>query len=245
MNSVDLLKSMIQESNAVVVFTGAGISTESGISDYRSKGGLWERFKPVTFQEFLASEEGRARYWAYKFELMKEAFNAKPNEAHAAIVRLEKSGKLCGVITQNIDGLHQMAGTSKDKILEIHGTARETLCLECGDIRSWKEVYARLEQGEKIPLCKKCGGLIKPNTISFGQNLNPKVLMQAQIWSETCDLMIAIGSTLVVEPAASMPRIAKQSGARLVIITLSETPLDHYSDLKIEAKASGILKEVI
>ena len=235
---------MIQESERIVVFTGAGISTESGISDYRSKGGLWKRFQPVTIQEFLASEQKRRDYWEYKFEFMKQLRTAKPNPAHDAIVRLEKSGKLKGIITQNIDGLHQAAGNSPDLIWEIHGTSRETKCLECGDIRDWLEAVERIESGDKIPLCKKCGGLIKPNTISFGQMLNPKVLHQSQILADTCDLMIVIGSTLVVEPAASLPRLAKNAGARLVILTMSETPLDVWADLKIEAPAGALLKEL-
>ena len=224
--------------------TGAGISTESGIADYRSKGGLWDRFQPVTIQEFLASEEKRREYWQQKMELYESLETCRPNHGHQAIVNLDRMGKLQGVVTQNIDGLHQMAGLSQEKILEIHGTNRETLCLSCGDITSWQEVFLRLKKGEPAPRCLRCGGLLKPNTISFGQSLNPDVLQTAVAWSRQCDVFWAIGSTLVVEPAASLPRIAKQNGAKLVILTLSETPLDSMADVKILGRIGETMQEL-
>lgn len=240
-NPTEILAQYILQSTQILVFTGAGISTESGISDYRSKGGIWERFQPVTIQEFLSSQEKRKEYWARKIELYESLKNAKPNAGHEAIVEIERLGKLKGVITQNIDGLHQMAGTSPEKIVELHGTNRKTICLECGDLKDWDQVYERLKEGEEVPLCQKCQGLLKPNTISFGQSLDSEVLQRAFDWIKGCDLILAVGSTLMVEPAASIPRVAKQEGAKLVIITLSETPLDALADIKISAGAGETL----
>lgn len=242
---IENFSQLIKESNYIVIFTGAGISTESGISDYRSKGGLWKKFQPVTIQEFLASKEKRKEYWLSKRDLYDSLGDAQPNEGHLAISRLEIQGKLHGLITQNIDGLHELAGNSSEKIVNLHGTNRQTICLSCKEITPWQHVYKRLKGGEESPLCKTCGGLLKPNTISFGQNLDSNALNKAVKWSQECDLMVALGSTLVVEPAASLPRIAKQNGAKLVIVTLSETPLDDLADIKVEASVGEIMKQVI
>ena len=240
------LAQFIHEAERILIFTGAGISTESGISDYRSKGGLWDRFQPVTIQEFIASEEKRKQYWQQKLELY-DSFTkgVAPNAGHRAIVEIERMGKLRGIVTQNIDGLHQQAGSNPQKILELHGTNRETFCLSCGEKTPWQDVYKRLQEGDEIPECLKCGGLLKPNTISFGQALDPQVLRTSFAWARDCDLLLAIGSTLVVEPAASIPRIAKECGARLVIITISETPLDEVADLKITASIGETLRQVM
>ncbi len=236
MNPIDQLRQFIDKSQDIVVFTGAGISTESGISDYRSQGGIWERFQPVTIQEFTADEDKRKLYWERKRVLYEQNREAGPNPGHRAIVELERQGKLLGLITQNIDGLHQQAGSNPDKILEIHGTNQEVVCLSCGNIWPWQHAYERLCNGEEAPLCEACGGLLKPNTISFGQSLNPAVLNQSFVLAEECDLMLVLGSSLVVEPAASIPRVAKTRGrgAWLVIVTRSATPLDGLADLKIE-----------
>lgn len=234
----------IRDAKDIVVFTGAGISTDSGISDYRSKGGLWDRYQPVTIQEFLSSRVKQIEYWQRKKELYQSFQSAQPNKAHFAMVSLEKAGKLRGVITQNIDGLHQLAGLSQDKICEIHGNNRETICLSCDELTDWSETFQRLEV-EEVPLCLKCGGLLKPNTISFGQNLNAQTLNNSVFWARTCDLMIVCGSSLVVEPAASLPRIAKENAARLVIITNSQTPLDSKADLKFENSINDVFLEVM
>lgn len=239
------LKQCIDAAHSIVAFTGAGISTESGISDYRSQGGIWERYHPVTIQQFLASHEHRRLYWQRKQALYEENKNARPNVGHLALVRLEQEGRLKGVITQNIDGLHRLAGISSDKLLEIHGNNLEVVCLDCGEITPWESTYKRLNNGEVVPLCLKCNGFLKPNTISFGQNLDVAVLAAAVEWARHCDLMIAIGSTLVVEPAASLPRIAKEAGAPLVIITRSETPLDPIADLKITDPIGEVLQGVL
>ncbi len=236
---------LLKSSSSLIVFTGAGMSTESGITDYRSKGGLWQRFQPVTIQEFMASADKRRDYWAYKKELYREMKRAKPNAGHLALARLEKAGFLAGVITQNIDGLHQISGIPPEKVIELHGTNRKTVCLKCEDETGWEETLARLEKGEDIPLCLQCGGLLKPATISFGQGLDSGVMTTASMWAQRCDLMLAVGSTLIVEPAASLPRIAKKHGSKLVIINLSETPLDPLADLLITEKAGKILKQVV
>ena len=245
MKKVEKLAEFIRGSERIVVFTGAGISTDSGISDYRSKGGLWDRYQPVTYQEFLSSFEKRKEYWRSKMDLYESFREAKPNVGHVAIFELEKFGKLKGVITQNIDGLHEMAGHSASRVLQLHGTNRETICLSCAEVTVWNQVYERLKTGEESPLCERCQGLLKPNTISFGQNLDPIVLDEAFRWAKECDLLLAIGSTLVVEPAASIPRIAKAHGAKLVIITASVTPLDNLADLKIEETIGAVLSQAI
>lgn len=247
MNPIDQLKHYIEKSKSIVVFTGAGISTESGISDYRSQGGIWEKFQPVTIQEFVADEGKRQLYWERKLALYEENKDARPNAGHYAIVELEKQGRLLGLITQNIDGLHQAAGTSSDKILEVHGTSQEVVCLACGDIWPWQHAYDRLRNGEVAPVCETCDGLLKPNTISFGQQLNQGVLRQSFGLAEECDFMLVLGSSLVVEPAASIPRVAKQSnnGAWLAIITQSETPLDGMADIKLEASIGETLSQCV
>jgi len=242
-NEIAKLRSLIEECSRIVVFTGAGISTESGISDYRSEGGIWDRFQPITFQEFLGDEEKRREYWRRKKEMFVEMRDAQPNAGHLAIARIEKQGKLVGVITQNIDGLHQRAGSQK--VLELHGTNLEVICLACSRIDPFEPVYKRLQAGEEIPLCLHCGGLLKPNTISFGQALDPDVLNLAVTWARSTDLFLACGSTLIVEPAASLPRIAKQAGAVLVIINRDPTPLDSNSSLVIHGTAGSILEGAI
>jgi len=225
------LRELIEASFRIAVLTGAGISTESGISDYRSKGGIWNRFQPVTIQEFLADEGKRKVYWQRKKEMFVQIKEARPNEGHLALARLEKQGKLLGLITQNIDGLHKIAGNKK--IIEIHGTNREVICLECRKVTPFDPVFDRLEAGEEIPLCKSCSGLLKPNTISFGQTLEVETLNQAVEWSRSCDLMLAIGSTLVVEPAASLPLLSNEAGSPICIINRDATPLDSVASVVI------------
>lgn len=237
------LRELIESSKRIAAFTGAGISTESGISDYRSQGGLWDRYQVVTLQEFLTDENKRREYWRRKKAMFSQILSSRPNEGHLALARLEKSGKLAGIITQNIDGLHQEAG-SRD-VLEIHGTNREVICLDCGDRGPFHPVYERLVAGEEIPLCTACGGLLKPNTISFGQELDGDVLGRAFRLARECDLMIAAGSTLVVEPAASLPRTAKERGARLVIINRDGTPLDFMADLLLHDAIGITLGEAV
>ncbi|GAB4389268.1 MAG: NAD-dependent deacylase [Thermodesulfovibrionales bacterium] len=236
---------LLREASAVAAFTGAGISTESGLSDFRSPGGIWDRYRTVTFQEFLSSREARVEYWSMKRELFRELAGARPNAAHAALAELERMGKLLCVITQNIDGLHQDAGSSPEKVVELHGTNRRAACLDCG--RSWpmEEVQARLEQGDLDPRCGHCGGLVKPATVSFGQPMPEEEMRLASRYCRQCDLMLMVGSSLQVEPAASLPRLARQSGARLVFINRAETPWDHLAEVLFRENAGPVLGELV
>ena len=240
---IQTLRELLEKSKRAVFFTGAGISTESGISDFRSRGGLWQRFQPVTIQEFLASDEKRREYWIYKKEVYLQARDAKPNLGHQVMAQIEKQGQAVGVITQNIDGLHQKAGSRN--VLELHGTVLEIICLSCEETGPTAPVYERIQAGEEIPLCRKCKGFLKPHTISFGQMLNADVLRQASQWAKDSDLFIAAGSTLVVEPAASIPRMAKEYGASLVIINRDPTPLDFMADLVVNAGIGSFLSSVV
>lgn len=233
----------VAESHRAVAFTGAGISTESGVPDFRSPGGVWTKYQPVMFQDFLASEDARRQYWRMKKEGYWEMRRAKPNAGHLALARLEAAGKLVAVITQNIDGLHQDAGSRH--VVELHGTSRSVVCLQCGARYDPDAIQQRLEAGEEIPRCDRCGGLLKSATVSFGQVLPQEVLSEAVSLSMQTDLMLAIGSSLVVEPAASLPLHAKRSGARLMIINKTETPLDGIADVVLREPIGASLAEVI
>ena len=239
--ALELLRSV----DNVVVFTGAGISTESGISDFRSPGGVWDRYRIVTYQEFLSSETARAEYWKMKKELFTEMRGARPNKAHASLAKLEKIGKLSCLVTQNIDGLHQDAGNSDDIVIELHGTNRRASCLGCG--RSWpiEEIQDLLERGETVPVCRYCNGYIKPATISFGQPMPEDEMFRTLECARNCDLFFMVGSSLQVEPAASVPREAHNAGATLIFINRTETPLDHLADLVFRENAGEVLEHLI
>lgn len=236
-------QNLLAASQKIVFFSGAGISTESGISDYRSQGGLWEKFQPITIQEFMADENKRRLYWQQKKGMFAQILKAKPNKTHAAILNLQQRGKLAGAITQNIDGLHTLAGIRN--VLEIHGTNREVICLSCGQKGPFDPVYKQLLAGETEPHCQTCGGLLKPNTISFGQSLDPAVLQKSFQLVENCDLLIAAGSTLIVEPAASLPRQAKYHGASLVLINRETTPLDTLADFVFYTEAGDFIERMV
>jgi len=238
---------MIIQSKKLVVFTGAGISTESGVSDFRSPGGIWSRFDPgeLNFQNFMASEAGREKYWEFSKSLWLTIVDAKPNPGHYAIAELHRLGKLDCVITQNIDSLHQKSGVPEEKVIELHGTLKWVTCLECGQRYPREEIQARLDSGIKVPRCDSCGGIMKPATISFGQPMPERETGQAKIKAAACDLFLAAGSSLVVYPAAQMPLIAKDSGARLVIINLTPTPHDRYADIVIHEKTGPVLSQIV
>lgn len=227
-----------------VVFTGAGISTESGIPDYRSKGGLWDRFQPIYFDEFMSSETARIEYWRRKCELNEQLDDATPNAAHLALADLYHKGLLELVITQNIDGLHQKSGLPDDKVIELHGNTTRVRCMSCNAIVPLDETLVKIKKGEAAPECA-CGGYLKPDTISFGQSLREQDLSQAMTASQNCDVFLAIGSTLIVHPASMMPDIARKQGAFLSIINLSETPYDSVCQLLIKGKAGEVLPEVV
>jgi len=234
-------RQLLQNSSHIVGFTGAGVSTESGISDYRSKGGIWQKFQPVYLQEFVEDAEKRKLYWQRKLEMWESLKNAAPGVAHRFFSSLHEQGKLLGLITQNIDGLHEKSGLPAEKIINLHGTSLEIICLSCSETQPAEPIMSALSPENMSPTCEKCGGLLKPNTISFGQNLRSDDLSAAEELAKDCDLLIAAGSTLLVQPAATYPLIAKNNGAKLVILTLSDTPLDKYADLVIHLPMSLFL----
>lgn len=220
----------VSKSEALVFFTGAGISTESGVPDFRSPGGVWTKFQPVLFQDFLASETARVQHWQLKkatYELFK---TVKPNIGHQAICGFEQRGQLLGLITQNIDGLHKAAGISDARLVELHGTDRLVNCLKCAKVFQPSDVYEKWHEGLPTPTCVACGGFLKSANISFGQSMPVEAMQRAQRWSEQADIFVVIGSSLQVQPAATFPVIAKRSGALLAIINRDPTPLDDYAD---------------
>jgi len=244
-DSIAKVAQFIREAKRVAVFTGAGVSTESGISDFRSPDGIWSRYDPedFTIQRFVADKEARKRNWQLRKELI--SANYQPNPAHYAIVELEKLGKLSAVITQNIDGLHLAAGNSEEKIIELHGTIKFSKCLDCDDRLPMLEVLQRIDEGEEDPHCKKCGGLLKAATISFGEAMPQDKMLQAEQCSRACDLFIVVGSSLVVFPAASMPVVAKRAGAKLVIVNYEPTDMDYLADVVIHAKAGAVMQAIL
>jgi len=229
----------LAETESWVAFTGAGISTESGIPDFRSPGGIWSRSQPVMFDDFLARADARREYWRQKCEAHGDFARAEPNDGHRVLARWEETGRLLGVITQNIDGLHQAAGSSR--VLELHGTARQIACLGCDARFDPDPLVERFQADGVVPDCPECGGLLKHATVSFGQALPPDVLQEAVEWGRRCDVMLAMGSSLVVEPAASLPQVARQEGARLVIINRDPTGQDASADEVIHASIGATL----
>jgi NAD-dependent deacetylase len=229
---------LIIASRKLVIFTGAGISTESGIPDFRSPGGIWDRFDPEDFyiDKFLSNRRSRLLQWQiFREGLLSD--KAEPNAAHVAIVELYRLGKLDCVITQNIDNLHQKAGVPAGIVFELHGNMHWAICLDCGRRYPFAEIKSRLDAGEEVPDCKVCRGVLKPDIVMFGEPLPYEVLEEAGNRARAADLFIVIGSTLVVYPAAYMPIYAVQSGAKLVIINLSDTPMDRQAAIVINARA--------
>ncbi len=231
---------MILKKGNTVIFTGAGISTESGIPDYRSQGGLWDKFQPVYFDDFMSREDARIEYWQQWRGLDQALNQAAPNLGHQAIAELYSLGYVQAVITQNIDGMHQASGIPENAVIELHGNSRRIRCMRCSAISTTAAAQERLASGDPAPACE-CGGYLKPDTISFGQSMPMEKVHQAIALAEQSDLFIVIGSTLLVQPAAHMPIYAKQNNAFLVIINLSDTPCDNAADLLIREKAGGIL----
>ncbi|MBA7664477.1 NAD-dependent protein deacetylase [subsurface metagenome] len=237
---------LIADARKLVVFTGAGISTESGIPDFRSPGGIWSRFDPedFTYQKFVADPEARRKQWRMLGEGHLTT-DAKPNPAHYAIAELDRLGKLDCVITQNVDSLHHKAGVPAEKVFELHGNVQWVVCLSCGRRYPFEQIKARLEGGEEIPDCEECQGMLKPDAVLFGEQLPAEVLQEASQRSSDCDLFIVVGSTLIVYPAAYMPIYAVRGGARLIIINLSDTPLDAQAAVLIRAKAGEAMSKIV
>jgi NAD-dependent deacetylase len=243
---IERVADLILESRRLVVFTGAGISTESGIPDFRGPAGLWTRFDPddFTIDKFLNNPDSRRKQW-YIFREGLLSNKALPNAAHIAIAELYLMGRLDCVITQNIDNLHQKAGVPDDKVFELHGNMRWAICLDCGRRFSFEEIRSRLDSGEDIPDCPSCRGTLKPDIVMFGEQLPYHVVEEASLRSRAADLFIVIGSTLVVYPAAYMPAYAVTSGAKLVIINLGDTPMDREATVLISAKAGDTMTAIV
>ncbi len=243
---IEKVAALISGANRIVVFSGAGVSTESGIPDFRSPGGIWSRFDPeeFTIYRFLASPETRLKQWRILIE-SGLIINAQPNHAHLAVAELERLGKLDCVITQNIDNLHQKAGNSPEKVFELHGTMNFARCLGCLQRFSMGDLLGRLNLDEEAPLCPECDGILKPDVIFFGEQLPAEALRQSIDHSRQCDLLIVIGSSLVVYPAAYMPVYAKEAGAAVVIVNLTVTDFDHEADVVVHGKAGEIMPLIL
>jgi NAD-dependent deacetylase len=231
----------------VVVFTGAGVSTESGIPDFRSPTGLWARYDPEDFSypNFMRSEAARGRYWAVGRELYAAIRGAQPNPAHRALVTLERLGLLDCVITQNVDDLHQRAGLSTDKVIELHGNATRVRCLACGSRFSRDEIQERLVAGETVPPCQTCGGILKPLTVLFGEPMPAGAVERAEARARRAGCFLVVGSSLAVYPAAYIPTYAKEAGSRLVVINLTPTRLDHVADVVLDGSAGATLAGLV
>jgi len=236
---------LLAPARRVVVFSGAGISTESGIPDFRSPGGLWTRYDPRTlgFRRYVADPATRRLAWQLRCEL--HHLDPRPNRAHLACVRLAEAGRLAGVVTQNIDGLHLDAGLPPELVCEVHGTGRVAVCLACGDRRPMAEGVARVEAGEEDPPCLGCGGILKAATVSFGQGIPAAVWERAEALACDCDALVAVGSSLVVQPAARLPSLAKRAGAALVVVNREPTPLDGLADAVLAGEAGVLLPAIV
>ena len=244
MSDAAQLAEMINGANRVLIFTGAGISTESGIPDFRSPGGVWSKMTPIYFQDFVASRDQRRESWRRVFNKTAGWTGAKPNTGHYAVAKLVDMGKVSCVVTQNVDNLHQHAGIDDDKVIEIHGNASYAKCLNCGKRYEFDNLKPRYEADEDLT-CLFCEGLLKSATISFGQAMPEEKMALAEAEAEVADLCLAIGSSLVVYPAANIPIIAKQTGAQYAIINRETTDQDPYADLVLNTEIGPLLSEVI
>ena len=244
---VATVRGWIASARRIVILTGAGISTDSGIPDFRGPQGVWTRNpeaeKQSTLQHYMADPEVRRRAWRSRLD--SPAWHAQPNAGHAALVALERRGALDTLITQNIDGLHQRAGSAPERVIEIHGTMREVVCMECGERAPMERALARVRAGEDDPPCRSCGGILKSATISFGQALVEGDLIRARDAALRCDLMLAIGSTLSVYPVAGVVPVAKEAGARVVIVNAQPTAMDALADAVLRGSITALLPRLV
>jgi NAD-dependent deacetylase len=236
---------LVRKAQRIVVLTGAGISTESGIPDFRSPGSIWLRNPPVSYPDFLNKPEARRQYWETRRSLSAQVKAARPNAAHRALVELERHNLLLGIITQNFDGLHHDAGHDPARVVELHGNSREAVCVLCGTRSPMEELQRRVDAGETDPRCTICNGYMKSATVLFGQHIPADVLVRAKELAETCDLFMVVGSSLQVLPAANLPRLALKNGVPLIIANLAPTPLDDYADVVIREKAGLVLPRLV
>lgn len=241
-STIERVAGWLRQAQHAVIFTGAGMSTESGIPDFRSPGGVWSRNRPVLYDDFLASAQARHEYWRQKSEAAEDFLRAEPNAGHLTIARWEDDGRLVAVITQNIDGLHQQAGSRR--VLELHGTARWIKCVDCEERFEPKPLIAVFREQQSVPACPTCGGRLKSATISFGQVLPSDVLDESIELAHASDLFLAIGSSLVVHPAAGLPEVARRAGAKLVIINRDPTDQDATADAVIREPIGATLTQI-
>jgi len=245
-DDVKRLSKLIEDAECVVIFTGAGISTESGIPDFRSPGGLWTKYKPIDFSDFMASKEMRKESWRRKFAMDNTMSSAEPNRGHRAVARLVERGKVSSVITQNVDGLHQASGVPDDQVIELHGNTTYAKCLDCDHRHELQSIKKAFLVDETMPFCDCCKSeFIKTATVSFGQAMPEKEMARAQRETLACDLFIAIGSSLVVYPAAGFPIMAKQNDAGMVILNREATDLDGHADLVINGEIGPTLGDAV
>ena len=246
-STIEAIRGWVDEAQRVVVLTGAGISTDSGIPDFRGPQGVWTKNpaaeKMATLQHYMSDPEVRKRAWQMRLEM--GAHERQPNAGHLAIVELERRAKLHALVTQNVDGLHQKAGTSPELVIEIHGTLQEVMCMSCDDRAPMERALARVRAGEEDPPCRSCGGILKSATISFGQNLVPDDLTRSQRVAEECDLILAVGSTLAVYPVAGLVPIAQQAGAHIVILNAEPTEMDDLADAVVRGSISELLPRML
>ncbi len=244
-STVAQLRELLDASRRGVVFTGAGISTESGIPDFRSPGGIWEKYSPIDFKDFMASEQARRDYWRRKFATHEAVAGAEPNRGHRAVTELVRRGRVSAVITQNIDGLHQASGVSADRVIELHGNTTYAHCLNCGREYDLDPIREAFLADETLPVCGACGGVVKTATVSFGQSMPDTEMRLAKEKTLASDLFLAVGSSLVVYPAAGFPALAKKNGATLVIVNREPADLDDLADLVINAEIGPTLDAAV
>jgi NAD-dependent deacetylase len=244
MSPSDQLSRMLARSSRAVVFTGAGISTESGIPDFRSPGGVWSKMTPIDFRDFVTDPAMRREAWSRTFSGVTRWQGADPNAGHFAISRLVAQGKVDAVITQNVDNLHQASGVPENRVIELHGNATYAACLECGLRHELEDLKAPFLATGEPPACRECEGIVKSATISFGQAMPPEEMARAEAATLACDLFIVLGSSLVVYPAADFPLMAKRNGADLVIVNREPTPQDPYADLVLHEELGPLLTAV-
>jgi NAD-dependent deacetylase len=244
---IEAVAEIICSAEKVLVFTGAGVSTESGIPDFRGTDGIWRKYNPedFTIQKFLSDKRARKMQWELLSGGDLSMAKVQPNPAHYAITELEKLGKLYAVVTQNVDGLHQKAGVSEDRVFQLHGDLSHAICLNCGKRYPMETIAEWLKSGMDEPECQSCKGMLKPDAVLFGEQLPVQTLMEAERRSRACDICIVLGSTLTVYPAALIPQYAAQTGAKLVIINMGPTELDRMADIRIEGKAGVIAPKIV
>lgn len=243
LNEIDFLCRKILSSKKILIFSGAGISTSAGIPDFRGSNGVWKVREPVYFDEFISNEEKRKEYWNYKIEMWSYFKNAKPTFSHFFITKLFNYSKLIGVVTQNIDGLHQKAGLPQEIVVELHGNNYFAVCMDCGNKFDFEKVVDCFILKKEIPKCS-CGGILKPDVVMFGEPLNMTLLNRAFDMATNCDLVISVGSTLLVQPAANVPLKAKMSGSFYVIINKGPTSHDNVCDIKIDDMCDFVFREI-